>query len=306
MVRKFNSIALQDIIQDAGLNCNLLATQLKQDSRLYLETYLMDMNTYTTLNIKHRAPGVLEIKMSRPEVFNAFDEIMITEMQEAFTLANAAPDIRVIVLSGAGKHFSAGADLQWMKRASTASQEWNLQDARKFAGMLSMIDQSPKPVVARIQGAALGGGFGLACACDIAIAAEEASFAMSEAKFGILPSAIGPYVINAIGKRQARRLALTTLKISAMQALDIHLVHEVTSMDQLDVVVNQNVTMLLASSPNAIKEIKELFAKLTQGPVGPEVIELTAQTISRVRGTDDAKEGFDAFLSKRAANWIPQ
>jgi methylglutaconyl-CoA hydratase len=264
------------------------------------------MKKYTTLILKDRAPGVLEIEMSRPEVFNAFDETMIEEMQDAFEVANNNPEIRVIVLSGTGKHFSAGADLQWMKRASTASEEWNLEDARKFAKMLSTIDQSVKPVVARIQGAALGGGFGLACVCDIAIAAEQASFAISEAKFGILPSAIGPYVINTVGKRQARRLALTTMKISANDALKINLVHEVTTLEQLDVVVDQNVTMLLASSPNAIKEIKQLFGQLAHGPVTPEVIELTARTISRVRGTEEAKEGFDAFLNKRAANWIPK
>lgn len=264
------------------------------------------MKNYTTLNIKQRAAGVLEIEMSRPEVFNAFDEVMMAELQEAFDAANLAQDVRVIVLSGAGKHFSAGADLQWMKKASAASHDWNLQDARKFAKTLYTIDQSPKPVVARIQGAALGGGFGLACVCDIAIASKDASFAISEAKFGILPSAIGPYVINAVGKRQARRLALTTMRISAEDALKINLVHEVTTLDQLDEVVNQHVKMLLASSPNAIREIKQLFAQLSHGPVTPEIVELTAQTISRVRGTDEAKEGFDAFLNKRPANWIPK
>jgi methylglutaconyl-CoA hydratase len=128
----------------------------------------------------------------------------------------------------------------------------------KFAKTLYTIDQSPKPVVARIQGAALGGGFGLACVCDIAIASKDASFAISEAKFGILPSAIGPMVIN-VGKRQARRLALTTMRISAEDALKINLVHEVTALDQLDEAVNQNVKMLLASGPNAIREIKQLF-----------------------------------------------
>lgn len=262
------------------------------------------MKEFSTLKLKNRAKGVLEIEMSRPEVFNAFDETMIAQMQEAFEWANHTSEVKVIVLSGSGKHFSAGADLQWMQRASNASYDWNLEDARKFANMLRVIDQSDKPVVARIQGAALGGGFGLACVCDIAIASEQASFAISEAKFGILPAAIGPYVINTIGKRQARRLALTTMKISAQQALAIHLVHEVTPADLLDEAVDNNVKMLLASGPGAMKEIKQLFAKLSHGPVTPEVTELTAQTISRVRGTDEAKEGFAAFLEKRAPNWI--
>jgi methylglutaconyl-CoA hydratase len=193
-----------------------------------------------------------------------------------------------------------------MQRASTASREWNLQDARRFAGMLWRIASSPKPVVARIQGAALGGGVGLACTCDVAVAADNASFSVSEAKFGILPAVIGPYVTNAVGKRQALRLALTTSRIGAAEALAMGLVHQVTTLDGLDAAVDVAVKDLLAGGPNAQREIKTLFAQLEVGPVTEEVRELTAQTISRVRGTDEAREGFDAFLTKRSANWIPQ
>jgi methylglutaconyl-CoA hydratase len=214
--------------------------------------------------------------------------------------------VRVIVLAGEGRHFSAGADLQWMQRASTASREWNLQDARRFAGMLWRIASSPKPVVARIQGAALGGGVGLACTCDVAVAADNASFSVSEAKFGILPAVIGPYVTNAVGKRQALRLALTTARIGAAEALAMGLVQQVTTLDGLDAAVDAVVKDLLAGGPQAQREIKTLFAQLEVGPVTEEVRELTAQTISRVRGTDEAREGFDAFLTKRSANWIPQ
>jgi methylglutaconyl-CoA hydratase len=193
-----------------------------------------------------------------------------------------------------------------MQRASTASREWNLQDARRFAGMLWRIASSPKPVVARIQGAALGGGVGLACTCDVAVAADNASFSVSEAKFGILPAVIGPYVTNAVGKRQALRLALTTSRIGAAEALAMGLVHQVTTLDGLDAAVDVAVKDLLAGGPNAQREIKALFAQLEVGPITEEVRELTAQTISRVRGTDEAREGFDAFLTKRSANWIPQ
>jgi methylglutaconyl-CoA hydratase len=264
------------------------------------------MNSFQALTVSRRATGVAQVTMSRPAVFNAFDEAMITELDTVFTQLADDKSVRVIVLAGDGKHFSAGADLQWMVRASQASQEWNLHDARRFAGMLARIESCPKPTVARVQGAALGGGVGLVCACDIAIASENASFAVSEAKFGILPSVIGPYVVNAVGKRQARRLALATTRITAVEALTIGLVQQVVVADGLDAAVDATVTELLAGGPNAQREIKQLFALLEVGPITPEVRELTAQTISRVRGTEEAREGFAAFLAKRPANWIPQ
>ncbi len=264
------------------------------------------MAPYSTLTLHHRAPGVAQVTMARPAVFNAFDETMIAELDAVFTELAADASVRVVVLAGEGKHFSAGADLQWMQRASQASQEWNLQDARRFAAMLARIENCPKPTVARIQGAALGGGVGLACACDIAIATDNASFAVSEAKFGILPAVIGPYLVNAVGKRQARRLALTTTRINASEALAIGLLQQVVAGDGLDAAVDATVTELLAGGPQAQDEIKQLYAQLEVGPVSAEVRELTAQTISRVRGTDEAREGFAAFLGKRPARWIPQ
>jgi methylglutaconyl-CoA hydratase len=183
--------------------------------------------------------------------------------------------------------------------------EWNLADARRFAAMLARIDACPKPTVARVQGAALGGGVGLACACDIAIAADNASFSVSEARFGILPAVIGPYVVNAVGKRQARRLALTAARIGAAEASAIGLVQQVVAADALDAAVDATVAELLAGGPQAQREIKQLFAQLAVAPVTPEVVELTAQTISRVRGSDEAREGFAAFLGKRPAAWMP-
>jgi methylglutaconyl-CoA hydratase len=230
---------------------------------------------------------------------------MIGELGAAFAELIAADDVRVIVLAGDGRHFSAGADLQWMQRASQAAREWNVEDARRFAAMLWRIDSSPKPTVARIQGAALGGGVGLACACDVAVASDAASFAVSEARFGILPSVIGPYLVNAVGRRHARRLALTTTRIGAAEALAMGLVHQVVPADALDAAVEGAVNDLLAGGPNAHREIKQLLAKLEVGPVTPEVRELTAQTIARVRGTDEAREGFSAFLGKRSPRWIP-
>jgi methylglutaconyl-CoA hydratase len=264
------------------------------------------MNDFNTLELGQRTNGVMQITMSRADVFNAFDAAMIAELDAAFDQLGSDDSVRVIVLAGDGKHFSAGADLKWMQRASQESREWNLADARRFAAMLSKIDNCPKPTLARIQGAALGGGVGLACVCDIAIAADNASFAISEAKFGILPAVIGPYLINAVGKRHARRLALTMTRIRAAEALALGLVHQVCAADELDSTIDACLQELVAGGPQAQREIKSFFSQLEVGPVTPETRELSAQTISRVRGTDEASEGFAAFLDKRPANWIPQ
>jgi methylglutaconyl-CoA hydratase len=264
------------------------------------------MNGFDTLVIEQRQAGVAQLTMSRPEVFNAFDAAMIGELDAAFERLVADHEVRVILLAGAGKHFSAGADLKWMQRASEESRDWNLADARRFAAMLGKIDACPKPTVARVQGAALGGGTGLVCACDIAIGADNASFAVSEAKFGIIPAVIGPYLTNAVGKREARRLALSMTRIRADEAQALGLLHRVTALDELDAAVDATLAEILAGGPNAQREIKALFAQLEVGPVTEEVRELTAQTISRVRGTEEAREGFAAFLGKRKASWIPE
>ena len=260
----------------------------------------------STLQIEITRPQVARITMNRAEVFNAFDEAMIAELSDAFAALEADENVRVIVLAGAGKHFSAGADLKWMQRASAAPFEWNVADARKFAQMLARISACTKPTVARVQGAALGGGVGLTCACDIAIAADNASFSVSEAKFGILPSVIGPHVINAVGKRHATRLALTASRIGATEALAMGMVQSVVELGALDAAVEKCVDELLAASPNAQREIKALFAQLEQQTISPSVLDLTANTIARVRGTQEAKEGFAAFLEKRPAPWNVQ
>jgi methylglutaconyl-CoA hydratase len=252
------------------------------------------------------ASGVAEVLMDRVDVFNAFDETMISELDQSFAQLAGDDRVRVIVLAGSGKHFSAGADLQWMQRAAAADPRWNLDDARRFAGLLARIDTCPKPTVARVQGAALGGGAGLVCACDIAVASTDASFAVSEVRFGILPAVIGPYLTNAVGRRHARWLALAATRIGAQEALDIGLVHEVVDPQALDAAVEAVAADLLRGGPGALREIKALFSVLAVGTVSPEVRELTAQTIARVRGTDEAREGFDAFLNKRPARWIPE
>jgi methylglutaconyl-CoA hydratase len=256
------------------------------------------------LDIEVTPRGIARVEMARPEVFNAFNERMIQELDSAFRQLDGDDSVRAIVLSGSGKAFSAGADLQWMRRASEATQEWNLADARRFAAMLACIEACTKPTIARVHGLALGGGVGLVCACDIAIASKETRFAVSEARFGILPAVIGPHLTNAVGKRQAKQLALMAGRIDAQEAHAIGLVQQVTTLDGLDAAVDKVLDEILQNGPGSLREIKTLFSQLEVGPITADVRELTAQTISRVRTTAEAREGFAAFLDKRPAAWI--
>jgi len=257
-----------------------------------------------TLELGVDSRGVARIVMNRPEVFNAFNPQMIGELTACVQGCAADPAVRAIVLAGAGKAFSAGADVQWMKRAAQESLEWNEQEARRFADMLAVIASCPKPTLARAHGVALGGGVGLICACDIAIAPDDARFAVSEARLGVLPSVVAPYLINAIGQRQARRLALMANRIPAAEALRVGLVHEVVPHAGLDAAVERWLGELLAGGPRAQAEIKTLFGQLQPGAITQEARELTVQTIARVRLSDEAREGFAAFLARRSPDWI--
>lgn len=250
-----------------------------------------------------RSGGVLRIDMARVEVLNAFDEAMIGELGAAFGEAGADPEVRCVVLGGRGKAFSAGADIQWMKRQSEAPEAANLEDARRFAAMLERIATCPKPTIARVQGACMGGGVGLVCACDFAVAAEGARFAVSEVRFGIIPAVIAPYLIAAVGVRQAKRLALSAARIGAHAALSLGLVHDVVAEEQLDAAVEALATDLQAGGPRAMAEIKTLYSRLATAGFDADVRELTAATVARIRATDEAREGFKAFLEKRPAAW---
>ena len=264
----------------------------------------MTDSPYQTLKLATDERGVTRVTLARAEVMNAFDETMIAELTEVFETLGSAESTRVVVLGAEGRAFCAGADLRWMERASANTQEANLADARRFAHMMHVIQACAKPVIARVQGAAFGGGVGLCCACDIVIAAPQARFAVSEARFGILPSVIGPYLNNAIGKRHALRLALTAETIDAVRAEQIGLVHQIEEIGQLDAAIERIIVQLLGNGPEALGEIKRLFAQFTLGPIDATVRELTAQTIARVRQTAQAREGFAAFLGKRPAAWV--
>lgn len=259
---------------------------------------------YETLEIE-RSGGVATIWMNRPDVHNAFNAQLIADLTAACKQLDADESARVVVLAGRGKSFSAGADLNWMKAAGEASVEENLADARKLAGMLRTLSEMDTPTIARVQGAALGGGMGLASACDICVASEQAVFATSEVKFGIIPSAISPYVIRAIGERQSYRYFQSAERISAARAGEIGLAHEVTGVDELDAKVQEIVSALLAGGPRAQAAAKDLIRAVANKPVSDEVVEDTSRRIAGLRATPEAREGLSAFLEKRPASWLP-
>lgn len=257
----------------------------------------------TALDIQIDARGVARVTLDRPDVLNAFDEALIAQISHAFLTLEANPLVRVIVISARGRVFCAGADVAWMRRAAANSREDNVVDARRFAGMMHAIQTSTRPVVARVQGGAYGGGVGLLCAADIVIAADHAVFSVSEAKLGILPAVIGPYLTNAVGLRQAKRLALTAASITAAEALAIGLVHELAPESQLDDAVEKTIGDLLRCGPNAQAEIKKLFGTFAVGPITEDTRDRTASAIANVRAGAEAKEGFGAFVDKRKPAW---
>jgi len=258
---------------------------------------------FETLTIENAGP-VATIWMNRADVFNAFNEQLIDELTRACVQLEQDASVRVVVLGGRGPHFSAGADLNWMRRASNASEQENLEDARRFARMLHGLSNLSKPTIARVQGAALGGGTGLAAACDMAVASSDAVFSTSEVKFGIIPAVISPYVLRAIGPRQALRYFQSAERIHAERALALGLVNEVVPVDQLDAAVAALVKPLLAGGPLAQKAAKDLITAVNGRPIDADTLEITAQRIARQRRTDEARDGISAFLDKRPPAWM--
>ena len=258
---------------------------------------------YTTLEIELKGP-VATIWMNRPDMHNAFDETLIAELTAACAALDVDKNVRVVILAGRGKSFSAGADLNWMKRAANNGVDDNLNDARALAGMLRVLAEMKKPTIARVQGAALGGGMGLAAACDIAVASKKAVFATSEVKFGIIPSAISPYVLRAIGARQAYRYFQSAERISAERAREIGLVHEAVEPEELDAKVQEIVTALLQGGPLSQSAAKDLIRAVNNQPINDNLVEDTAHRIAHLRATPEAREGISAFLDKRLPTWI--
>lgn len=258
---------------------------------------------FQTVSLMVDASGVAHLALNRPEVHNAFNETMIEELTRCFHLLSSSDKVRLVVLSSNGSVFCAGADLAWMKRASENGLDANHQDATRFAEMMRAIYECQKPVIARVNGGAFGGGVGLLCACDIVVASDRAKFAVTEARFGILPAVIGPYLIESVGVREAKRLALSASSVDALEAQRIGLIHVVTTSESLDEQLEKLLSELGRNGPTALEEIKGLFNSVSARPIDEDVIKLTASTIARVRSTDEAKEGFAAFFDKRRPSW---
>ena len=245
------------------------------------------------------------ISLNKPDRHNTLDELLIEELITALLELESNPQVRVVVLSSTGKHFCSGSDLSWMKRAAARSMQENLQDARNLAHMLATLNELSKPTIARVQGPAYGAGVGLIAACDIAVAAFDAHFALSEIKLGVLPALVSPYVLSAIGERQTRRYMLSAERFSAAEAYRIGLVHEVVpGDDQLDDAIGEIITSLLKNGPNAQSECKALIRVVSGHPIDEMLIEDTAQRATRVRSTPEAREGFLAYMEKRKPNWV--
>ena len=250
-------------------------------------------------------PGpVARVTLNRPDVRNAFNEAVIAELTQAFLQLGADPEVRAIVLAGEGPAFCAGADLNWMRRMADYSRAQNLADAEQLAEMLRVLYACPKPTVARVQGDVYAGGTGLVAACDIAISVDTAGYCLSEARLGLIPATISPYVIRAMGARAAHRYFLTAERFSAAEALRIGFVHEVVAADQLDTRVNEVVAQLLNAGPQAVRLGKQLVQDVAGRDIDAALIADTVERIADVRVSPEGREGIQSFLQKRKPNWL--
>ena len=246
---------------------------------------------------------IAEITLDRPEKHNAFDDGVIAELIDAFEQAGVSKTVRVIVLRANGKHFSAGADLGWMRRMADMDRKQNRADARELARLMSTIANAPRPVICRVQGAAFGGALGLICASDIAIASDNSRFCLSEVKLGILPAVISPYVVAAMGPRQARRYFMSAEVIPATRAQQLGLVHEVVAEQDLDNSIDSCIEALLAGAPGAQLAARSLIDRVGYSAVDKPMLDYTADLIAELRTGGEGREGLSAFLEKREPEW---
>ena len=248
--------------------------------------------------------GVARVRLNNPDKHNAFDDQIIDELTEAFVAIADNSNVRVMVLGSEGKSFSAGADLEWMKRMASYSYDENLRDASALALMLKTLNEIPQPTIARIQGPAFGGAVGLVSCCDMAVAASAASFSLSEVKIGLVPATISPYVIAAIGQRAARRYFVTAERFDAHRALQLGLVNEVVDAEQLDQEIDRLINTLLANGPEAVTGAKQLVFDVAGKPIDQQLIDATCETIAAIRVSEQGQEGLQAFLERRKPQWI--
>jgi methylglutaconyl-CoA hydratase len=246
---------------------------------------------------------VAEVWLNRPDVRNAFNDEVIAELTQTFQQLAAQPELRVVLLSGRGKAFCAGADLNWMRAMADYSWEQNRADAQRLADMLWTLDQCPVPVVGRVQGDCYAGGMGLASICDVLVASSNVTFCLSEARLGLLPATISPYVIRAMGVQAARRYFTTAERLSAAQAHGMGLVHELCEPEALDAKVAEIVATLVANGPAAVKACKRLVRDVAGQDITEALRAETARRIADIRASSEGKEGLQSFLGKRPPNW---
>ncbi|SMG50304.1 enoyl-CoA hydratase/isomerase family protein [Paraburkholderia susongensis] len=257
---------------------------------------------YETLKIDV-AGQVATVTLNRPDVRNAFNETMIAELTSAFTALDTRDDVRAVVLAANGKAFCAGADLNWMKKMAGYSDDENRADAMRLAGMLSAVYRCSKPVIARVNGDAYAGGMGLISVCDIVVAVDSAHFCLSEARLGLIPATIAPYVIRALGEQAARRYFVTAEAFDCATALRLGLVSEAVSAEQLDATVAQLAQTLCANGPQAVRACKRLVQDIAGRELNDALIEDTAVRIARTRAGTEGREGVASFLEKRTPSW---
>ena len=253
------------------------------------------------LEVRRDGP-VVHVVLDRPEVRNAFNVALIEALRAAFETLGADAGIRAIVLSGNGKTFCGGADVNWMRESLDLTRDENVEDARRLSRMLRTIDRVPLPVIARVQGAALGGGAGLAAVCDVVIAADDTLFGFTETKLGILPAVISPFVLAKIGQSHARALCLTGERFGAARAKAIGLVHEVVPAAELDAAVARILREIASASPTGIAAIKRLLAHVAERDYD-DTLDITAHAIAEQRTSAEGQEGLHAFLEKRSPEW---
>ena len=249
------------------------------------------------------ARGVATVTLNRPAIHNAFDDQLITDLTAVLRGLEADPAVRAVLLTGSGQSFSAGGDLTWMRRMADYSDAENFADALALAELLRTLNELAKPTVARVNGAAYAGGLGLVCCCDIAVAATEAVFCISEVRLGLVPATISPYVVAAIGARAARRYFLTAERFSAAEAQRLGLVHEVAPLAGLDAASDRVLGVLLDGGTGAQARSKRLIAEVGDRPVTPALMALTARAIADARASAEAREGLAAFFDKRKPGW---
>lgn len=261
------------------------------------------MTTHSALIYNVDSYGIAEITLNRPEIRNAFDDKLISQLIDRFKQAESTPEVRVILLNATGKHFSAGADLNWMKSMVSASNEENLADSKQLAQLMFTINHVKKPVVTKVQGAAFGGAIGLIACSDIVIADEDSKYALSEVKLGLSPATISPYVIDAIGQRRARHLFLTGEVFDAQKALEIGLISEVAPAASINERIQHVIALLLNNGPIALAKTKSLIKHVAKSPRDQKLTDYTCQLIADLRVSEEGQEGLTAFFEKRPPQW---